>query len=86
MTAEATYDGIVERHHVGGVSKSAHDAVVIVSGSQTLLLRRVGSDNPFFDPELEALVGKRVRVRGIVDGPTLLLTSWEEQGESPQRS
>lgn len=76
---EATYEGIVERRHVGGVSKSAHDAVVLVSGSRILILRRVGSDNLLYDPELEAIVGKRIRARGTVIGPSLLISSWEDE-------
>jgi hypothetical protein len=78
---DATYEGIVERRRVGGVSKSAHDAVVLVTASQIFLLRRAGSENPWSDPALEELVGKRVRAQGTIVGPTLVLTEWEEHAE-----
>jgi hypothetical protein len=77
MTEEV--EGIVRRKPVAPGSKSEHDAVVLVTGDDELLLRRSGG-NPFADPELDALVGRRLRCRGTLHGSTLILEEWDEQG------
>jgi hypothetical protein len=57
-------------------SKSERAGIYLVSGEQEYLLRRRGA-NPFRDPELETLVGKHIRCRGILHGYTLILDSYE---------
>lgn len=57
-------------------SKSERPAIYLVSDEQEYLLRRRGG-NPFHDPELENLVGRRVRCRGELHGYTLIVTSYE---------
>jgi hypothetical protein len=69
--------GTVVRRHVSGRSKHAHEAVLLETGDGDLILRREGA-NPFSDPELQALVGKRLRCRGEIDGATFFVTSWED--------
>lgn len=58
-------------------SKSEHGGVVLVTKDRKYVLKRRGG-NPFRDPELEALVGKRIRCRGELLGATLLLDDWTE--------
>jgi hypothetical protein len=69
--------GRVVRRRVSGRSKHAHEAVVLETDHGDLILRREGA-NPFYDPELQALVGKTLRCRGEVDGATFFVTSWED--------
>jgi hypothetical protein len=61
--------GDVVRRRIGAGSKSEHDAVVIDTGDETLILRRRGG-NAFSDPVLEALVGTRVRLEGTATDTT----------------
>jgi hypothetical protein len=58
-------------------SKSEKEAVFLNSDKGRFVLRRVGG-NPFFDPELEKLVGKTIRARGEAAGYTFLLSDWNE--------
>lgn len=58
-------------------SKSEHEAVYLVSDKGRFVLRRVGG-NPFYDPELNGLVGKKIRGKGQVTGYTFLLSEWHE--------
>lgn len=72
------YEGRVVRGPYGGTSKSARDAVFLDTGRERFLLRRQGG-NPFADPELDRLVGKRIRGEGtVVAGSTLVLSRWDE--------
>ena len=64
--------GDVVRRRVGGGSKSDHDAVVVDTGEQTLILRRRGG-NAFSDPAVDALVGQRVRLEGTATDTTFLI-------------
>jgi len=70
-------EGTVERKQVAKGSKSEHEAVVLNTGDQHIVLRRLGG-NPFSDPELERLVGKRIRAHGAQHGPALVMETWEE--------
>ena len=72
-----TLVGRIVRRHVGGKSKYAHPGVVLETDAGTFVLRREGATS-FVDPELVALDGKSVRVRGETDGHVLFVTSWEE--------
>lgn len=68
---------VVKRRWAKG-SKSDHLAVCLETDSASLKLRRVGG-NPFFDQELEKLVGKSIEARGtLLDGSTVLMSSWHE--------
>jgi hypothetical protein len=71
------YEGRVVRKQVGKGSKSDHSAVVLETEDSDLVLRRQGG-NAFRDPQLEELVGRRIRGTGRRSGSTLILTDWEE--------
>ena len=58
-------------------SKSEREAVFLESDKGRFVLRRQDG-NPFHDPELEKLVGKIIRGRGVVTGYTFLLSDWDE--------
>jgi hypothetical protein len=58
-------------------SKSEHEAVFLHSDKGRFVLRRPGA-NPFFDPELEQLVGKTIKGKGEVTGSTFLMSDWNE--------
>ena len=55
-------------------SKSEHDAVFLDTGEGSYLLRRAGG-NPFHDPQLLKLVGKKVRCEGELSGYTLMMAT-----------
>jgi hypothetical protein len=61
-------------------SKSEHEAVVLETGSGEYVLRRAGG-NPFYDPELDELVGKTIQATGTLHGYTLIMSRWEELPE-----
>jgi hypothetical protein len=69
----STYSGSVVKRPFGAGTKSEHDAVLLVTKDKEYVLRRQGG-NAFQDPELERLIGKRVRCTGTVAGYTLLIT------------
>lgn len=69
----ATYSGSVVKRRFGQGSKSERDAVFLVTGDRDYVLRRQGG-NPYHDPDLERLVGKKVRCTGIVTGYTLIVS------------
>jgi hypothetical protein len=79
MSAERT--GAVVRQSYAPGSKSERDAVMLVTDGEQYLLRREGG-NPFHDPELDALVGKRLRCRGTIHGSTFILAGWEVLGDA----
>jgi len=60
---------------VGGVSKSAHEAVVLLTPQGALKLRRPGG-NPFQDPELDNLVGQEISCEGELHAGQLLMKEW----------
>ena len=57
--------------------KSERDAVVLKFADQEFVLRRTGG-NPFADPELDCLVGKRIRCDGTAHGQYFIMTNWAE--------
>ena len=78
------YSGIVKRRAFAKGSKSEHDAIHIQTDSDLLRLRRRGG--PAMDDKvLEQLVGKKIVCSGRRRGGTLLITDWEEEGESEKR-
>jgi hypothetical protein len=68
--------GDVVRKRINPGSKSDHVAVVIVSPQGEFKLRRRGGD-PFADPALLPLVGKRIRATGIVSARQLIMDRFE---------
>ena len=58
-------------------SKSEHEAIFLNSERGRFVLRRQGG-NPFRDPELEKLVGKTIRGRGVIVGAMFLMSDWSE--------
>lgn len=73
--AELTGEVIVKPFATG--SKSEHDAVFLQSAEGTYLLRKQGG-NPFYDASLQKLVGKQVKVKGLLDRNLLLAKEIEE--------
>jgi hypothetical protein len=69
------YTGRVVKKPFGVGTKSAHDAVMLVTDSGDYVLRRLGG-NAFRDPELERLVGHSIRCEGRVHGYTLIMSHW----------
>jgi hypothetical protein len=65
---------VVKQSYAAG-TKSQHMAVMLDTGDQSLVLRRVGG-NAFSDPELERLVGKRIEGEGVVQGSTFIMSSY----------
>jgi hypothetical protein len=64
--------GTVTRRPYAVGSKSEHEAVMLVTDEGEFRLQRKGG-NPFADPELERLVGKRIEAEGVVAGPAFIL-------------
>ena len=75
MTMRSTITGLVSRTKVAEDSKSEREAVVLTTDSQQYVLRIEGN-NPFTDPALDLLVGKKIKGCGIVHGYTFILESW----------
>lgn len=69
--------GDVTRKLFSPGSKSEHVAVVLRADGAEYVLRRVGA-NPFTDPTMDALVGKRVEIDGDLRGYNLMVRSWHE--------
>jgi hypothetical protein len=75
-----TFRGTVVKGPFARGSKSEREAVMLDTGSERLVLRQKGG-NPFRDPELEALVGRRIEGRGQRTGYTLILDNWDAADE-----
>jgi hypothetical protein len=69
--------GQVVKAQFASGSKSEHEGVFLKTEKGRFALRRTGG-NPFYDPELEKLVGKTIRARGEVAGYTFLMSDWTE--------
>jgi hypothetical protein len=65
------YVGKVTSGPFGTGSKSEHRAVYIDTEQGRYVLRRE-KGNPFFDPKLEALIGKTIRCEGELEDYVLL--------------
>ena len=70
-----TYIGSVVKRPFAVGTKSARDAILLLTKDKEYVLRRQGG-NAFQDPELEKLIGKRIRCTGTVAGYTLLITDY----------
>jgi hypothetical protein len=75
------FSGLVIKEIVGKGSKSEHAAVMLETKQGRLVLRRQGG-NPFRDPELDRLVGKRIHGTGVITGNTLIMSDWREADEA----
>ena len=75
-----TLQGRVVRKRVSAGSKSEHEALVLVTsdGEEYRLRRQEG--NPFRDPELDVLEGKRIECEGIVRDGLVIMTRWSVLG------
>ncbi len=71
--------GKVTKHLAAAGSKSERQGVFLVTDQGTYVLRRRGG-NPFSDPTLDDLVGKRIHCKGILTEHTLIMSEWEIQG------
>ena len=72
--------GLVIKEVIGKGSKSEHDAVLLDAKEGKYALRLKGG-NPFSDPKLDRLVGKRIRANGVLTGSTFVITDWVEAGK-----
>jgi hypothetical protein len=75
-----TLQGRVVRKRVSIGSKSEHEALVLVTpdGQKYKLRRQEG--NPFRDPELDVLEGKRIECEGILRNGQIIMTRWSVLG------
>ena len=69
--------GEVIKHLAAAGSKSERQGVFLETDQGTYVLRRQGG-NPFSDPKLDNLVGKRIRCKGNLTEHTLIISDWEE--------
>jgi len=72
-----TWRGNVVRERLSAGSKSEHQAIVLVTeAGERFKLRRRGG-NPFQDPTLDPLEGKRIECEGILRGYQIIMTRWK---------
>ena len=77
MAAEEKVGTVIQKRFGAG-TKSEHDAVWLDGGDKQYVLRRAGG-NPFSDPELDKLVGKRIRAHGYtLNNNSFILQDWQE--------
>ena len=70
-------NGQVVRKPFGTGTKSEREAIYLATPQGEYLLRRPAA-NPFeLDPELNSLVGKKVRVSGTISGYTFFVSDWQ---------
>lgn len=72
------FSGRVIKRPFGGTSRSRRAAVMLDTGQRTFVLRRRGG-NPFQDPVLDALVGKKINCRAVRKGYTLHMHTWNAE-------
>ncbi|RYD61296.1 MAG: hypothetical protein EOP84_35890 [Verrucomicrobiaceae bacterium] len=76
MSVAMELTGTVIKKPFASASKSAHEAVFLsTSGGDFKLEREEG--NPFSDPELENLVGRRITCEGHLIGYTFRMSRWK---------
>ncbi|MHA3772701.1 hypothetical protein ACXR0O_14300 [Verrucomicrobiota bacterium sgz303538] len=73
------FTGTVVKKPFAPASKSAHEAVWLSTEQGEFKLERE-EGNPFHDPELEALVGKRITCTGKLIGYLLRIRDWKVLG------
>lgn len=73
--------GTIVKRLLAQGTKSEHRGMVLEDAQgQQHVLRRVGG-NPFSDPGLEALEGRRLRLQGRAMEAFFLVERWEEPGD-----
>ena len=75
--SKKTFKGKVVSRTTGKGSKSEHDAVMLETPTKDYVLRIKGG-NPFSNPELDKLVGKKIKATGELADYVLFLEDWEE--------
>ena len=70
-------EGLVVRKRINVGSKSEHDATMLATKDGDFKLRRQGG-HAFSDPDVDALVGKRIKGKGFVSARQFIMESWEE--------
>ena len=85
VSVKERYEGLVVRKRVGAGSKSDRVAVVLQTEDDELVLRRSGG-NAFSDPQLDELVGHRIRGVGQRTGYTFILKDGERLPGAPPSS
>jgi hypothetical protein len=85
VTALTEFVGRVTRRRFGAGTKSEHEAVYLDTDHGSFLLRRAGG-NPFSDPEIESLVGKRIRCRGEAFDYFIVMTEWSTEPDDSGHS
>lgn len=71
---EIKLTGKVVKKKFGAGSKSEHEAIYLETAEGTYQLRRLGG-NPFADPELKKLIGKKVVAMGVLTQSLFLASS-----------
>jgi len=69
-------EGRVVQKRINIGSKSEHDAAVFIAGDGEFKLRRQGG-HPFADPQVQSLVGKRIRAEGFVSAGQFIMERYE---------
>jgi len=69
-------EGRVVQKRINIGSKSEHDAAVLIAGDGEFKLRRQGG-HPFADPQVQSLVGKRIRAEGFVSAGQFIMERYE---------
>ena len=72
--------GLVVKKSFGAGSKSERQAIVLRTADGDYVLRREGGP-AYGDPDLDKLIGKRLRCRGTVSGYTFFMTGCGELTE-----
>jgi spore coat polysaccharide biosynthesis protein SpsF (cytidylyltransferase family) len=75
--SKLTFTGKVVSRMAGQGSKSEHEAVVLETSKKDYVLRMKGG-NPFYNPELNKLVGKTIRATGELADYVFFVEDWEE--------
>jgi hypothetical protein len=69
-------EGRVVQKRINIGSKSEHDAAVLIAENSEFKLRLQGG-HPFADPQVQALVGKRIRAEGFVSAGQFIMERYE---------
>jgi len=73
-------EGDVFKRTVGKKSKTEYDTICIKVGKEIYVLRQPGQ-SPFKNPELEKLIGKKIRAEGELVKDIFFVSKWEEIDE-----
>ena len=72
-------EGRVASKRINVGSKNEHQATVLVTSAGEFKLRRQGG-HPFSDPEVDGLVGKRIRGEGFTSAGQFIMERYEVIG------